>query len=138
MLKHGIWLGPLVVFLGVISYFLVFARFPAVRDFPWINLPIVFIGLAISTAALRIGFRPPATRGKKIAAVTGLTVSLLLTLLFNAYVFILSYQLPEPTSIAQIQDGAPDFSLTDHNGNTVRRSDYLGRKLVIVFYRGHW
>ncbi len=138
MLRHGIWLGPLVVFLGTISYFLLFARFPSLRDFPWVNLPIVLIGLALSTAALRIAFRPPTAARRKIAAIAGFAVSLLLTLLFHAYVFFLSYQLPEPTTVAQAQDIAPDFSLPDHNGKTVKRSDFLGRKLVIVFYRGHW
>ena len=29
---------------------------------------------------------------------------------------------------------APDFTLLDQNGNTVRLSDYLGKKVVLYFY----
>lgn len=31
-------------------------------------------------------------------------------------------------------DKAPDFSLTDQNGNTVSLSDFTGRKLLVYFY----
>ena len=31
-------------------------------------------------------------------------------------------------------DKAPDFALQDKDGNTVRLSDYLGRKVVLYFY----
>lgn len=31
-------------------------------------------------------------------------------------------------------DPAPDFEATDHNGNTVRLSDYRGKKVVLWFY----
>jgi peroxiredoxin Q/BCP len=33
-------------------------------------------------------------------------------------------------------DPAPDFSLVDTNGRTVRLSDYRGRPVVLVFARG--
>jgi len=39
--NHAIWLGPIVTFAGAVSYFLYFARFPSLRDVPWVNLPIV-------------------------------------------------------------------------------------------------
>src|SRR5215216_4809005 len=34
--------------------------------------------------------------------------------------------------------GAPDFSLPDANGNTVRLSDYQGKNVVLVFYPLDW
>ena len=35
----------------------------------------------------------------------------------------------------KVGDRVPDFSLPDQNGNTVRLSDYLGKKnLVLAFY----
>ena len=34
----------------------------------------------------------------------------------------------------QIGDEAPDFELSDHNGNTVRLGDLRGKKVVLWFY----
>lgn len=34
----------------------------------------------------------------------------------------------------EIGDRAPDFALADENGNTVRLSDFAGRRLVVYFY----
>ena len=35
----------------------------------------------------------------------------------------------------KVGDRVPDFSLPDQNGNTVKLSDYLGKKnLVLAFY----
>ena len=40
----------------------------------------------------------------------------------------------EPVAVGQ---AAPDFTLTDHNGQSVTLSK-LGRTSVVVFYRGYW
>ena len=34
----------------------------------------------------------------------------------------------------QAGDRAPDFALSDKNGNTVRLSDFLGKRVVLYFY----
>ena len=34
----------------------------------------------------------------------------------------------------QVGMKAPDFSVQDHDGNTVTLSDYAGKKVVIFFY----
>jgi len=33
---------------------------------------------------------------------------------------------------------APDFTLPDENGKTIRLSAAQGHKVVLVFYRGYW
>ncbi len=39
----------------------------------------------------------------------------------------------------QVGHPAPDFSLPDSDGNTVRLTDYRGKKnVMLVFYRGSW
>ena len=38
----------------------------------------------------------------------------------------------------KIGDEAPDFTLTDQSGKTVRLSAARGEKVVLVFYRGYW
>jgi len=70
------------------------------------------------------------------------TISLLLSLgvagLFCFYIFVLSYQMPAVVAGPELQAAAPDFALLDQNGDQVKLSDFLGSKVILVFYRGHW
>jgi len=48
---------------------------------------------------------------------------------------------PRITDLERIKEGtaAPDFALEDINSNTVRLSDYKGKKnVILVFYRGYF
>ncbi len=135
--NHLIWIGPLVAFAAVVSYFEVFARFPALRDFPWVNLPLVVLGAALSALGVRRAFGRSLFRGKTLAAV-GLALSLLITAAFFAYVFWLTYFLPPPSDTTLGLVEAPDFRLAASTGETVRLSDFEGRKVALVFYRGFW
>ena len=38
----------------------------------------------------------------------------------------------------KVGQAAPDFKLPDENGNTVRLSDFLGKKVFLVFYAADW
>ncbi len=138
--NHWIWLGPLVAFVGAVSYFLVFVRFPVLRDFPWLNLPLVLLGAVLSFAGVWVAWKRPRDihwrRIKLAVATLGLVFSLGLAHLFVWYIFDYSYRIPDPVSLAGQQ--APDFALTDPAGQTVHLSDFRGKKVLLVFYRGHW
>ena len=59
-----IWVGFVVVVAAVFSYEF-FARFPITRDFPWANLLLFGIGIALLIAGLFRAFgRPQVYRGK--------------------------------------------------------------------------
>lgn len=135
----AVWIGPVVVLAGALTYFMFFARFPALRDFPWVNLPIVVFGLLISAHGVRRAF---AGGGRSLLARafagSAFLASLAVSLLFCAYVFFLSYQLPETDGVVQVAHAVPEFSLSDQNGETIKLSSLLGRKVVLTFYRGHW
>lgn len=50
-------------------------------------------------------------------------------------------QVLPPTDTARVAVGqlAPDFTLAAKDGGTVTLSDYRGKKrIILVFYRGHW
>ncbi len=131
------WSGLLVVFVGAISYFVFFARFPALRDFPLLNLSVVGLGLLLSAVGFRRAvFDKRRNVPAKIFASIGFLMSLTLAALFSAYIFVISYQLPETAGVVKVSQAAPDFALPDQDGNTVRLSDFQGRKVVIDFYRG--
>ncbi len=136
--NHLIWIGPLVAVIGLVSYFLVFARYPVLRDFPWLNLPLTIAGVALSALGLwRTIRRPEVFRGRVLGSL-GLAVSLFVGVLFCLYIFRITYSLPAPTAASLSLEQAPDFALTAAGGETVRLSDYRGRKVVLVFYRGFW
>ena len=136
--NHALWLGPLIAFAGMVSYFEFFARFPALRDFPWVNLPLVLIGLALSLG----GFWGAYTRGSrgwvKVAGSLGVAFSLLMSGFLILYVFSISNSLPAERAATAAIDQAPDFALEDATGRVHRLGDYRGSKVVLVFYRGHW
>ena len=46
--------------------------------------------------------------------------------------------LKESSDTLNSGDAAPAFSLRTFDGNTVRFSDFRGRRLVVVFIRGTW
>jgi hypothetical protein len=136
--NHALWIGPLVALAGGISYFLVFVRYPALRDFPWVNLPWVLIGLAVSVIGVwRAYARETPYRGKLVGPIS-FGVSALVSVAFIFYVFGFSYWLPGPTATTLRLTDAPEFTLVDHAQRPVRLADYRGRKVVLTFYRGFW
>jgi len=60
----AVWTGAALVFLGVISYPLFFVRFPALRDFPWANLPMVALGSHVRAYAGELGSESVITPGR--------------------------------------------------------------------------
>ena len=72
---HGLWLGPLLTFTGMITYFQVFARFPVLRDFPWVNLPVVMLGLGLTVGGMWIAFSRPTRLWVRRVGSLGLLVA---------------------------------------------------------------
>lgn len=134
----AVWLGLIFSIGGALSYFMYFARFPELRDFPWINLPLVLLGFALSTIGFRRTIKHPLIYRGRISGAFGFVLSLIITVFFNAYIFYFSYQLPASPDAPQVMTPAPDFALTNQRGHLVRLRDYRGKKVVLVFYRGFW
>lgn len=45
---------------------------------------------------------------------------------------------PVDTGRVAVGDTAPDFTLEDRHGEPVTLSELRERRIVLVFYRGHW
>lgn len=142
----SIYVGFLTVLFGAVSYFLFFARFPMTRDFPWLNLIFIALGLIWLGAGVRRAFREPqAFRGKISGPVLGV-LALTVAGLFGFYNFYLSRRLPVSASAPRVNAQAPDFSLTDSEGRTVSLDDLLREPVadrrpsavLLIFYRGYW
>ena len=138
MRNHFVWLGPVVCFVAGVSYFEVFAKFAPLRDFPWVNLPLVLVGWAFSALAVWRAFGRSAQYRGKILGPLGLVLSSGFAGLFIFYVFVYSGRMPDQSSAGMATSHLPDFVLTDHQGQTVNGEDLRGKKAVLVFFRGHW
>ena len=134
-----VWGGFAVVLLAAFS-FLFLIRFPATRDFPWINLLLFGAGALLLAAGLRRAFvQPERYRGK----VTGVILSLLSLAIFGLFyygTFVLTADIPSASSAPRPGATAPDFTLSDATGRPVALSDLLkkNRAVLLIFYRGYW
>ena len=135
--KLIVLLGFVMTFVGCFSYFLVAFQYPELRDFPIINLPLVVLGVIVAAYGCLSVFRQSGVLGKSAASL-GMLLTLLLAGLFNYYIFVMSYQLPTSPAAPATDAMAPDFTLLDHQGEEVKLSDFQGKKVVLIFYRGNW
>jgi hypothetical protein len=146
-----IWLGFFLSLLAVISYPLLFLRFPVTRDVPWAN----FLLFAISAVFLLQGLKrvfgaTAASRGKIISPILTF-ISLAVFGLFCFGIFYGSRHLPKSLGAPKVGEKAPDFALRDIHENPVSLASLLSTPLdpatpsrgvpkgvLLVFYRGYW
>lgn len=136
--NFGIIFGVMLTFVGVTTYFTVFAQFPFARDFPWVNLPLIFLGCAISALAVWRAFALPQIYRGKILGPLGLAASVGLAGLFIYYIFVWSSALPGQSEAGAALKRLPDFALTDQHQRAVQSAELRGKKVVLTFFRGHW
>ncbi len=134
--NHAIWLGPAICTLGLVTYFVVFSRWPATRDFPWVNLPVIAAGLALSVLAL--GRAWPRGGRQRAAGGVGLGVSAAFSALLVWYCFVFSSPLPAPASALGVGERVPAVVLTDDRGHSLGLGVVSDTKTILVFYRGYW
>ncbi len=141
-----LWVGFVLTLAAFMTYFSVFIRFPATRDFPWANLPIFLLAIVFLVLGVRRGFaagRPHPTRSKIITSIIA-TLSVLVIAFFVFTVFIAARWLPPSKGAPQVGQQAPDFTLTDTTGkqvslNELRTAPIDGKApkgVLLVFYRG--
>lgn len=141
-----IWAAFLVTFGGLLSFPLLFVRFPSTRDVPWANFLLVALAIVLLVIGLKRAFQPGRSKLAKALALVLTTLSVALIGLFLWSFFILAKQLPPSRGAPQVGQKAPDFTLTDTSEKQVRLSELLstpigGNKpkgVLLVFYRGYW
>jgi hypothetical protein len=137
-----IWGGFLVVVAGLFSYGF-FARFPIARDFPWANLLLLGIGVALLVVGLFRAFgRPQIYRGKILGSIFA-AIAVLVVALFSYEIFYVLRQVPASAGAPRVGQKAPDFLLLDQNGRPVGLGDLLRgpsgpKPVALIFYRGFW
>jgi hypothetical protein len=140
-----IWSGFLVSAIALFSYPFFFVRWPITRDFPWANLLLFLVAIAMVAMGLRRALGEPSRR-TRILAFFGAVLSAMAFGLFVIVVFIAGKQLPASHGAPQVGQKAPEFVLTDTTGKRVALSELLSTPIngqspngvLLVFYRGYW
>ena len=144
----SLWAGFLFCLAALVSYFLIFDKFAATRDVPWVTFLIFGIGAAFLLVGLKRAFGTPERYKGKIAGPVLSVLSLALVGLFCFFVFYLTRQLPASSGAPRVGQRAPEFVLTDTSDQPVSLASLLSapmansgkppRGVVLIFYRGYW
>jgi hypothetical protein len=139
----SLWVGFLIVLIGILSYIPFFAQFPVTRDFPWATLLLFVVGTVLLVRGMARAYREPQVYRGKIAGPILSGLSFLAIALFCYGIFFMMRQLPASTAAPHVGQKAPDFTLPDQNGKPVALAELLSpagnsNGVLLIFYRGHW
>jgi hypothetical protein len=140
--------GFLLSVAALLSYPLVFVRWPITRDTPWANLLLFGAAAWLIWRGLRRAYAPGRRRWLR-AAVSSLLAVLSAGLLasFVWGVFIVPRRLPASSGAPAVGQKAPDFTLADANNTPVSLQELLASSrteraassgVLLIFYRGFW
>jgi len=133
--------------VALYSYPLVFVRWAATRDVPWVNLLLCTAAVALAVAGIRRSFRRERAWISKALTLIVAAASVAGAGLFVYKVMIVARELPESAAAPAVGQPAPDFTLTDANNQPVslaalRSTPLAGsrapRGVLLIFYRGYW
>ncbi len=135
-----VWAGLAVTVVAILSYFLVFYRYPATRDVPWVTYLLFVPAVALLAVGVKQAFDAPQRYRGKISGPILSAVSLTLMGLFCYMVLVLTKDLPAAAMALHAGQQAPDFTLGDASGQPVALADILkkNRAAILIFYRGYW
>ena len=128
--NHAAWIGPLIAFAGLVTYFSVAVNVPDLRDSAALNLIVVSLGVAVAGWGV--------VRRRTWKSWLGLVTSGALASLLFGYVLVLSNRLPDAGAAPSVGSAAPPLVLPDQTGRVVDLRDLGDRRVVVVFYRGFW
>jgi hypothetical protein len=135
----------LISIVALLSYPFFFVRWPITRDFPWASLLLFGIAFLLLIVGLRRAFAPDRSRLSKAAGISATVLTTAVLVVFVFSIFILARQLPASSGAPQVGQKAPDFTLTDANGQTVSLADLRAPQsgnakngVLLIFYRGYW
>jgi peroxiredoxin len=121
-----LWAGLALSPVGFLSYPMLFVRWPATRDVPWVNVLLCGAAAVLVLAGARRAFEQGRFRAVRIVgslAVAAVTAFILANFVLVAFVY--PRDLPSSAGAPQIGQRAPAFSLQDEHGRLVSLSELL-------------
>lgn len=142
----AVWAGFVLAIFALLSFPLLFVRFPITRDFPWANLILFAMAMVLLVIGVKRAFAPGRGRVSKIGASVLATLGVVVLALFVFGVFVMARWLPASKAAPQVGQRVPEFNLTDQTGKQVSLADLLTAPIngkapqgvLLVFYRGYW
>ena len=128
--NHAAWAGPLVALTGMVTYFAVAVRYPALRDSAIVNLALVIGGAAIAGWGL--------FRRRNWKSLLGFGAAAFFAFVFCGYIFVFTSHLPSPDTAPAVGVLAPPLELPDQTGRMLSLDSFTSQRVLVVFYRGHW
>lgn len=134
--NHLLWLAPILALFGFLSYFLIFIRWPLLREVPFVNFAILLVAaIAAVLAARRARGRARWQRWTSLAL---LPLPFLLAGMLALFC-VRGSALPPPPSAGLVAGAAvPDLRVLDHHGGEVSMAELSQGRVVVVFFRGAW
>ncbi len=127
--------GAAISWFAMVTYFLVVPRWPDLRDSGVPSVILALAGVGVGLLGLRRAFGARRMRtGSSAAFALGALAAGFLAL----YIFHLSYRLPPADGVVKVGEKAPAFRLRDQEGRERTLADFQGKRLLLVFFRGHW
>jgi hypothetical protein len=154
-LNWRVWAALVLSLVALVSYPLVFVRWPLTRDVPWVNFGLFAVATALVVAGLRRAFATPGRWVGKAAAAAATLLSAAALVSFVYVVIIAPRRLPASSGAPQVGQRAPDFTLVDTDKRAVSLAELLStpipsaaaagpgaarppRGTLLIFYRGYW
>ena len=127
--------GTAIAWAAMATYFLVVPRWPDLRDSGIPSEVLGALGVVLGAGGLVRSFRARQRRSL-CAALFGM--NLLAAGLLPVYIHWLSWRIPSEAGVVTVGARAPAFPLSDQDGRPWTLEEFRGRKLLLVFFRGHW
>jgi len=139
-----LWVGFLIALLAPIGYF---SLFEITRAALWIALLLFVVAIALLVGGLQRAYSDATEYRGKTAGPILATLTLLIIGLFGFTLYMMKQAYPVAANAPRVGQKAPEFALSDSNGNPLKLTELLSRQLpgggasrgvLLVFYRGYW
>ncbi len=124
-------IGLLLALGSFFSYFGLTLNLSGSAGYTWVHELLAVVGTSLALVGWWRLQPHWATR-------VGLGITVAVTSMLVGYVHFYTSMLPSIDGVITVGQQAPDFSLPGPDGHAVRLESFLGKPLVLVFYRGYW
>ena len=128
-------LGTLLSWTALLTYFKIVPQWPVLRDSGHLNVAFAALGVLVGAIGMVRSLR--AKRRRVVGGVL-LVLAAGATGLLAFYIYVLSYSLPTTDDVLAVGQRAPDFELRDQDGRARTLGELAGKRVGLVFFRGHW